>query len=107
MERQLLQNQGYKVDVAVNGMEGWNAIRTEDYDLIISDIDMPRMDGITLVSQIKNHPQLQNIPVIIVSYKESETDRLRGLEAGADYYLTKSSFHDDSFLQAVIDLIGH
>jgi len=67
---------------------------------------MPRMDGIKLVTQIKKHPQLQSIPVIVVSYKDRESDRLQGLEAGADYYLTKSSFQDDTFITAVIDLIG-
>jgi len=106
MERKLLQNQGYQVDVAVNGMEGWNAIRAGYYDLIISDVDMPRMNGIELVQQIKNHPQFQAIPVIIVSYKDREEDQLAGLEAGADYYLTKSSFHDNSLIDAVNDLIG-
>ncbi|HBB32315.1 MAG TPA: hybrid sensor histidine kinase/response regulator [Cyanobacteria bacterium UBA8803] len=107
MERKLLENHGYDVEVAVNGMEGWNAIRTNYYDLVISDIDMPRMNGIELVSQIKNHTKFQSLPVIIVSYKDREEDRIRGLETGADYYLTKSSFHDDTLLNAVVDLIGH
>ena len=107
MERKLLENNGYKVEVAVNGMEGWNALRTVDYDLVITDVDMPRMNGIELVSKIKSHTQLNSIPVIIVSYKDREEDRIRGLDAGADYYLTKSSFHDDSLLNAVIDLIGN
>ncbi|NER96420.1 MAG: hybrid sensor histidine kinase/response regulator [Symploca sp. SIO1B1] len=105
MERKLLENKGYKVELAVNGMEGWNAVRTGDYDLVITDIDMPRMNGIELVKQIKSHTQLNSIPVIIVSYKDREEDRIRGLDAGADYYLTKSSFHDDSLLNAVVDLI--
>ena len=64
------------------------------------------MTGIELVSQIKNHSGLKSIPVIIVSYKDREEDRIRGLEVGADYYLTKSSFHDDTLLNAVVDLIG-
>lgn len=106
MERKLLQNRGYHVDVAVNGMEGWNAVRSGHYDLVISDIDMPRMNGIELVQHIKRHPQLQSLPTIVVSYKDRQEDRLAGLEAGADYYLTKSSFHDNRLLEAVADLIG-
>jgi two-component system, chemotaxis family, sensor histidine kinase and response regulator WspE len=106
MERKLLENKGYKVEVAVNGMDGWNAIRSSDYNLVITDIDMPRMNGFELTSQIKTHEKLKHIPVIIVSYKDREEDRIHGLEAGANYYLTKSSFHDDTLLQAVIDLIG-
>ncbi|MGE5660410.1 MAG: response regulator [Actinomycetota bacterium] len=107
MERKLLQNKGYRVDVAVNGMEGWYAISSSDYDLVISDVDMPRMNGIELIAKIKSNPKLSSIPVIIVSYKDREEDRLRGLEAGADYYLTKTSFHDNTLLKAVIDLIGN
>ncbi|MDJ0578941.1 MAG: hybrid sensor histidine kinase/response regulator [Crocosphaera sp.] len=106
MERKLLENKGYKVDVAVDGMEGWNAVRVGNYDLVISDVDMPRMNGIKLVHKIKSNPQLKSTPVIIVSYKDREEDRLQGLEVGADYYLTKSSFHDDTLINAVIDLIG-
>lgn len=106
VERKLLEAYGYLVDVAVDGMDGWNAVRTQSYDLVISDIDMPRMDGIELVRQIKAHSKYNEIPVIIVSYKDRAEDRRRGMEAGADYYLTKGSFHDDSFLNAVHDLIG-
>lgn len=106
MERKLLENRGYDVDIAVNGAEGWNAVRTNSYDLVISDIDMPKMNGIELVRQIKSHSRLQGLPVIIVSYRDREEDRIQGLEAGADYYLTKSSFHDDTLVGAVIDLIG-
>lgn len=106
VERKLLQNKGYSVDVAVDGMEGWNAVRSQPYDLVISDIDMPRMNGIELIKQIKRHPRLNSVPVIVVSYRDRESDRIQGLEAGADYYLTKSSFHDDTLIEAVVDLIG-
>jgi two-component system sensor histidine kinase and response regulator WspE len=106
VERQLLANHGYEVEVAVDGMDGWNAVRVGHYDLVITDLDMPRMTGFELVSQIKNDSHLRALPVMIVSYKGSEDDRTRGLEAGANYYLTKSSFHDETLLQAVVDLIG-
>ncbi|MCP4700199.1 MAG: hybrid sensor histidine kinase/response regulator [Gammaproteobacteria bacterium] len=106
MERKLLESHGYQVEVAVDGKEGWNAIRTSDFELLVSDVDMPRMNGIELISHVKQHEELKSIPVIIISYKDREEDRLRGLEAGANYYLTKSSFEDDSFINAVTDLIG-
>ncbi|WP_228840617.1 hybrid sensor histidine kinase/response regulator [Candidatus Protochlamydia phocaeensis] len=106
VECRLLQNQGYEVETAVNGIDGWNAVRIGHYDLVITDVDMPRMDGIELVKAIKKDPHLKNLPVLIVSYKEGEEDRVKGLEAGADYYLTKSSFHDATLLEAVYDLIG-
>ncbi|MDO8413647.1 MAG: hybrid sensor histidine kinase/response regulator [Gallionellaceae bacterium] len=107
VERNLLENAGYHVDVAVDGMDGWNAIRAfKEYDLIVADVDMPRMDGIELVRLIKSDRDYNSVPVIIVSYKEREEDRRRGMEAGADYYLTKGSFHDNTLLEAVVDLIG-
>ncbi|MFM8891466.1 MAG: response regulator, partial [Planctomycetia bacterium] len=106
LERQLLQSRGYAVDVAVDGVEGWNAFRDGRYDLVISDVDMPRMDGIDLVTRIKADPAHRDLPVVIVSYKDREEDRLRGLEAGANRYLTKASFHDETFLHTIVDLIG-
>jgi two-component system sensor histidine kinase and response regulator WspE len=106
VERNMLETRGYQVDVAVDGMDGWNAVRTGHYDLVISDIDMPRMNGLEFVGLIKKDSKLKNIPVMIVSYKDREEDRHRGLEAGADYYITKGSFHDETLLTAVQDLIG-
>jgi two-component system, chemotaxis family, sensor histidine kinase and response regulator WspE len=106
VERKLLEAAGYQVEVAVDGMEGWNAVRTGNYDLVISDVDMPRLTGIELVTLIKQNPVLRSLPIMIVSYKDREEDRRQGLEAGADYYLTKGSFHDETLLEAVVDLIG-
>lgn len=106
LERKLLQHRGYDVSVAVDGMEGWNMVRAGRFDLVVTDVDMPRMDGIELVSRIRADARLRGTPVMVVSYKDREEDRRRGLEAGADYYLAKSSFHDDALLDAVADLIG-
>jgi two-component system sensor histidine kinase and response regulator WspE len=106
LERKLLLGRGYDVAVAVDGMDGWNALRAEDFDLLITDIDMPRMDGIELVTLLRRDSRLQSLPVMVVSYKDREEDRRRGLDAGADYYLAKASFHDDALLDAVVELIG-
>jgi len=106
LERKLLAGRGYDVAVAVDGMDGWNVLRAEPFDLVITDVDMPRMDGIELVTRIREEPRLRQLPVMIVSYKDREQDRERGLQAGADYYLAKGSFHDTALLDAVLDLIG-
>lgn len=106
MERRLLVRAGYAVTAAQNGQEAWNLLRLNDYDLLISDVDMPQMNGIELVTRTRENPRLARIPVIILSYKDREEDRRRGLDAGADFYLTKSAFDNGSFLQAVVDLIG-
>jgi two-component system sensor histidine kinase and response regulator WspE len=106
MERKLLQARGYQVDVAIDGIDGWNVVRGGDYDLVITDVDMPRMDGVELVGLIRKDPRLHQLPVMIVSYKDRPEDRARGMTAGADYYLAKGSFHDETLLDAVLDLIG-
>jgi two-component system sensor histidine kinase and response regulator WspE len=106
VERQVLRNASYDVDVAVDGRDGWNQVRQGGYDLVVTDIDMPRMTGLDLVKAIRDHEPLRDLPIVIVSYKDREEDRLRGLELGANFYLTKSSFHDNRFLQVVQDLIG-
>ena len=94
------------MDWAVNGVDAWNAVRLGDYDLVVTDVDMPRMNGIELTRNIKNDARLKTLPVLIVSYKERDNDRLLGLEAGANYYLGKSTFGDEALIQAVVDLIG-
>jgi two-component system sensor histidine kinase and response regulator WspE len=106
LERKLLSNSGYEVEVAIDGMDGWNAVRTGHFDLVITDVDMPRMDGIEFVTLLKKDPHVKSLPVMIVSYKDRPEDRRRGLEAGADFYLVKGSFSDDMLMQSVIDLIG-
>jgi two-component system sensor histidine kinase and response regulator WspE len=106
VERQLLATRGYDVTVAVDGADGWNAVRDQRFDLVVSDVDMPRMNGLEFTKRIKADSRLQSIPVVIVSYKDREEDRLRGLDAGANCYLTKSGFHVESLLAAVENLIG-
>jgi len=106
IEKKLLESKGYQVDVAIDGVDGWNTVRNGNYDLVISDIDMPRMNGIEFITMIKNDTALRNIPVMMVSYKDRAEDKQKGMQAGADYYLTKGSFHDDTLLDAVVDLIG-
>jgi two-component system sensor histidine kinase and response regulator WspE len=106
LERKLLAARNYATEVAMDGLDGWNAARSGQYDLVITDVDMPRMDGIELARLIKGDARLKSLPVMIVSYKDREEDRMRGLAAGADYYLTKGSFHDETLVRAVVDLIG-
>ncbi|MCX5797422.1 MAG: hybrid sensor histidine kinase/response regulator [Elusimicrobia bacterium] len=106
VERQLLEKQGYEVDMSINGMDAWNALQSQRYDAVISDIDMPRMNGLELVKRIRGDQRWRRLPVIIVSYKDGPGDRERGLEAGADLYLSKSSFQDDTLLRAVRGFLG-
>jgi len=106
VEIRLLRSYGYEVEFAVDGMDGWNAVRVGDYDLVVSDIDMPRMNGLELVGMIKSNPKFEHIPVVIVSYKDRVEDRERGEDVGADCYLTKSSFQDETFIDTITKFIG-
>ncbi len=106
VQRSLLEAHGYRASVAVDGMDGWQRVRSERFDLVITDVDMPRLDGIDLVRSIRQDPRLAHLPVMIVSYRDREEDRRRGLEVGANQYLTKSDFHDEALVRAVVDLIG-
>jgi two-component system sensor histidine kinase and response regulator WspE len=106
LQRKLLDHHGYEIEVAVDGMDAWATVRGGRFDLVVTDVDMPRMDGVELVRLMRGDPELKSLPVVILSYKDREEDRRRGLEAGADYYLTKSSFQNDALLHAVVDLIG-
>jgi two-component system sensor histidine kinase and response regulator WspE len=94
------------VEVAIDGLDGWNALQHGQFHLVLTDVDMPRMDGIEFITLINQDPRLRSVPVMIVSYKDRDEDRRRGLEAGAARYLTKASFHEEALTQAVIDLIG-
>ncbi len=106
VQRQLLTRLGYEVEVAVDGMDGWNQLRAGQFDLLVSDVDMPRMNGIELVQAVRRDPRMEKLPIVIVSYKDRESDRRAGLEAGADAYLTKGAFQDETYATTVQDLIG-
>lgn len=106
VERQILVQMGLHVDVAVDGVDGWNALQAGSYDLVVTDVDMPRMNGIEFVTTLRADERFKRIPVVVVSYKDREEDRLAGMHAGADAYLTKGSFREGSFVETVRDLLG-
>jgi two-component system sensor histidine kinase and response regulator WspE len=105
VERQLLARMGFEVETAVDGMDGWNTLRAGRFDLVVSDIDMPRMNGIEFVRTLRAEARFAQLPVIVVSYKDREEDRLAGMEAGATAYLTKGAFQDSTFADTVRDLV--
>jgi two-component system sensor histidine kinase and response regulator WspE len=106
VERQLLARMGYEVAVAVDGMDAWNQLRAGRFDMLVTDIDMPRMNGIELVRLVRADPRFAHLPIAVVSYKDREEDRRAGLDAGANAYLTKGSFQDQSFAATVTGLVG-
>jgi two-component system chemotaxis sensor kinase CheA len=92
LERSVLLAAGYDVVVAVDGQQGWEMLQAHDFDAVVSDINMPRMDGIALCRMIRGSRRHAELPVVLVTSLHSDSDRRRGVEAGADAYLTKQGF---------------
>ncbi len=105
MEKKVLVESGFTVETAADGMEGWNKFRAGSYDLLISDVDMPRMNGFELVERVKRDPKRSAIPVIMLSYKDRDEDRVRGMGAGADRYMNKGDFQGEDFIRVVRELL--
>jgi two-component system chemotaxis sensor kinase CheA len=105
LERSILEAHGYRVRTAVDGLEALELLRAEKADLIITDIQMPRMDGFALVEALKADKSLSGIPVIIVSSLERAEDQERGLMLGADAYVVKRKFDQTELLDAIRQMI--
>jgi two-component system chemotaxis sensor kinase CheA len=105
LERSILEAHGYRVRVAVDGLEALDLLRVEKSDLIITDIQMPRLDGFGLVEALKADSGLKDIPVIIVSSLERAEDQERGLTVGADAYVVKRKFDQTELLDAIQQMI--
>ena len=106
LQRSIFENAGYRVKVATNGEEALSEISDERPDLVLTDVQMPRMDGFQLTEAIRNQPALASLPVIILTSRGSDEDRRRGLECGADGYIVKSGFDQSALLSAVERLLG-
>jgi two-component system, chemotaxis family, sensor histidine kinase and response regulator WspE len=104
-EQQILEQAGFEVETATDGADGWNLVRLSPFDLVVSDVDMPRLNGLEFVARLRADARLQHLPVVMVSYKDRPEDHAAGRAAGANVYLAKSSFQDETFLRAVHQLL--
>ncbi|MEI6308612.1 MAG: hybrid sensor histidine kinase/response regulator [bacterium] len=103
--KNILEAAGYSVRTAVDGMDGWTTLKSEPSDLVVSDVDMPRMDGFALTQAIRGDPKVSNLPVVLVTGKETREDRERGIDAGANAYIIKSSFDQGNLLEVIRGLL--
>lgn len=101
LERSILEAAGYEVLTAADGHDAWTLLGEQSVDVVVSDVDMPRMNGFALVEAVRTSTTLRELPVILVTARESEIDRQRGLESGADAYIVKSSFRQEELLDAI------
>jgi CheY-like chemotaxis protein len=97
---------GYDVTTAVDGIDGWRLVQQGGFDLVVSDVQMPRMDGLEFCRRIRANPKIATTPVILVTSLDKPEEKLEGLEAGADAYITKSSFDQETLLGTIGQLIG-
>jgi len=105
LERNILESLGFQVTVAVDGKDGWEKVQSGDFDLIVTDIEMPGMSGLELTGLVKSSSQYGGIPVIIVTSRGDEDDRRRGFEVGADAYIVKGQFETRSLVESVRQLL--
>jgi two-component system chemotaxis sensor kinase CheA len=105
LETNILQSHGYEVRIAIDGIEALSRLRAEHVDLVISDIQMPRLDGFGLLEAIKKDASLSALPVIIVSSMDSRDDQQRGLKLGADAYIVKRDFDHQELLQTIQQIL--
>ncbi|BCR06963.1 hybrid sensor histidine kinase/response regulator [Desulfuromonas versatilis] len=106
MEKNILESHRYQVEVAINGQEALGKTAERDFDLVVTDIEMPGMDGFELTRALRSQPRTAEIPVVIVTSRASDEDRRRGIEVGAQAYIVKSRFEEGKLLDAVEALIG-
>lgn len=105
LEQSILENAGYRVHVVADGQQAWDALQNSSFDLLISDVEMPGMDGFELTRRLRADPRLANLPVVIVTSLGSDEHRRRGLEVRADAYVVKSSFETRELLEVVEQLL--
>lgn len=103
--KNILEAAGYEVRTAVDGVDALMQLRTDAFDIVISDVDMPRMNGFDLTTRIRGDKKLAELPVVLVTALESREDRERGIDAGANAYIVKSSFDQSNLLEVIGRLI--
>ena len=106
LEKSILETHGYLVDTAVDGLDALDRMVDNQYDLIVSDVEMPRMDGFELCRTLKNNEGYKDIPVVMVTALQKEEDKRRGIEVGAAAYLVKSAFEQTNLLDTIERLVG-
>jgi len=106
VEKMLLESMGVNVDTAIDGLDAIEKMERRNYDVLITDLEMPRLDGFGLVRRVRNEQRFEDMPILIISTRESAEDRLKGLEAGADAYLVKQSLDQGRLHDTLRALLG-
>jgi len=105
LEKSILEANGFQVSIAVDGIDALEKLRDEKFHLVITDVMMPRMDGMQLLEQMKKQKSTESIPVIMVTSMESKDDQERGMSLGADAYIVKRKFDQQELLRTVRQIL--
>ncbi|MDG6251588.1 response regulator, partial [Methanocalculus sp.] len=105
--KSILEEVGYTVATAIDGAEALQRLKREEYDIVISDVDMPKINGFALTEAIKSDEKLSHIPVVLVTSLDSQEDQEYGIHVGADAYIVKSVFEKEAFLRVVRGVAPH
>ncbi len=105
LEKNILESSGYDVTLAVDGLDAYNKLQKNIFDIIVLDVQMPNMDGFAFTEKTRNTEEFSNIPIILVTSLESEADKRRGIEVGADAYIVKRTFDQSNLLETIKRLI--
>ena len=103
--KSILEAAGYETCVAVDGEQAWQLLVETTVDLVVTDVEMPRMDGFQLTAAIRGSDRLAELPVVLVTSRGSDADKRRGIEVGASAYLMKSGFDQQNLLQTIAQLL--
>ena len=104
-EKRILENAGYEVVAAVDGLDAFNKLKSRDFDALISDVQMPNMDGLQLTAKVREYKEYSELPIVLVTSLAKDEDKRRGAEAGANAYITKSAFNQELLLETLKRLI--
>ncbi len=104
--KDMLEACGYQVTLAEDGLEGLGKAMAEPFDAILTDVEMPNMDGFTLTARLREEERYSSVPILIITSREREEDKRRGIEAGADAYIVKSNFEQSSLVDTLQALLG-
>jgi two-component system chemotaxis sensor kinase CheA len=104
-EKRILEGAAYEVVTAMDGVDALEKLNSRSFDAVVTDVEMPRMDGLTLTGKIRQDKRYKDLPVILVTSLASDADKARGIEVGADAYITKSAFDQQVLLDTLKRLV--
>ena len=106
IEKEVLESQGFSVTLAEDGIDGWQKAMAGDFDAVLTDVEMPGLDGFALTRKLREHDKYQHTPIIIITSRNKEDDRRRGIEVGADAYIVKGDFNQTGLIDTLRSLLG-